>query len=920
MAINVIQQVSPGIVVNEVDLTQRNVTPGKTTIGAFVGEFQWGPISEPVFVESTGDLYTKFRAPRDQREISHEGSSFFTCFNYLGYGGGGMFVVRSSGVNSRNAFPSSERYDDLKVGNVTTAPILFDANTGEQIVYFANSSYISNVTAGMVMFKEPTLNKLLHTESFENPYWTKSNMSIGTNTQEVTDPFGGHDAEKLIPTTANRQHFIERNTTLSSPYFTNEGYTKANNGTILTTPLKANDFITLSVYAKAPTLGYSNVALEIINQQNTGSRMRGIFSLAGSGTVANTFISGTAKSYANSATISYNSSTGWYRCAIYCRPSDIEKNIPMFRVYSTGDSVANTLPSFSGDNVRSTYLFGIQAEQGKKATKYIRNDSAIVTQDTLISNVLDVFQDGANVSFLLESQIDDNEEIFQDQLFSFKTANTVSDLKIDNLESFTHLRKVKDLSTYGPFVARYPGVLGNSLKVTVCSSNEQFSNWKDPITGFDYAELFNEAPGTSNYVINLNEDDDDLTSNTSYGWNDEIHVVVVDSKGFFTGTAGTILEKFSALSKATDVFAPNGGNNYYIDVINNKSNYIFATGFVDPKTTSLTWGKKITEVGSFAKTNNFYGSFAGGVYDNPNVSQIVSDWDLFKLKENYSFDVVLSGDYSNPIGSESGNTVILSVLDNIVHYRKDCVMFISPMSDSIINQTGSEANNIVDFFANKDFGLNINSSYAVADNNWKYQYDKWNKIYRWVPMNADTAGLCARTDQTNDPWFSPAGYNRGKIMNVVKLAWNANESERGILYKKGINSIIYQTGEGTLLLGDKTLQKKESAFDRINVRRLFLTLEKTISAAAKLQLFEFNDEFTRSRFVSIVEPYLRQVQGRRGIEEFKVVCDTSNNTPEVIDSNGFIADIYIKPARSINFIQLNFIATASGVDFNTITL
>jgi len=214
--------------------------------------------------------------------------------------------------------------------------------------------------------------------------------------------------------------------------------------------------------------------------------------------------------------------------------------------------------------------------------------------------------------------------------------------------------------------------------------------------------------------------------------------------------------------------------------------------------------------------------------------------------------------------------------------------------------------------------VNANSSYAVMDGNWKYQYDKYNDVYRWIPCNGDVAGLCARTDQTNDPWFSPAGYNRGVIKNVVKLAWNPSKAERDTIYNAGVNPIVSQPGVGTVLFGDKTTLAKPSAFDRINVRRLFIVLEKAIATAAKFSLFELNDEFTRAQFVGLVEPYLRDVKGRRGVYDFKVVCDETNNTPQVIDSNSFVGDIYIKPARSINYIQLNFVAVRTGVEFSEI--
>jgi phage tail sheath protein FI len=242
------------------------------------------------------------------------------------------------------------------------------------------------------------------------------------------------------------------------------------------------------------------------------------------------------------------------------------------------------------------------------------------------------------------------------------------------------------------------------------------------------------------------------------------------------------------------------------------------------------------------------------------------------------------------------------------------MVFFSPNRTDVVDNAGSEASAIVSTVS----GVTTTSTYAFVDSAWKYQYDKYNDVYRWVPLNGDVAGLCARTDLQRDPWFSPAGLNRGQVKNVVKLSWNPTKANRDTIYKVGVNPVVTFPGEGTILYGDKTFTTKPSAFDRINVRRLFIVLEKAIARAARSSLFEFNDEFTRSQFVNLVEPFLRDVQGRRGIFDFRVVCDTTNNTAEVIDRNEFVGDIYIKPARSINFIQLNFVATRTGVAFDEV--
>jgi len=289
---------------------------------------------------------------------------------------------------------------------------------------------------------------------------------------------------------------------------------------------------------------------------------------------------------------------------------------------------------------------------------------------------------------------------------------------------------------------------------------------------------------------------------------------------------------------------------------------------------------------------------------------LTSGYDFYKSAEDVDVSLILTG---KSVGGTNGEGLGKYIIDNICESRKDCVVFISPAKEDVVNNANDEKDDIVTFRNSLS-----NSSYAMVDSGYKYQYDKYSDKYRWIPLNGDVAGLAVRTDELRDAWFSPAGFNRGQIKNIVKLAFNPKKAERDVLYQSDINPVVTFPGQGTVLFGDKTLLGKPSAFDRINVRRLFIVLEKAIATASKFTLFEFNDEFTRSQFRNLVEPFLRDVQGRRGIYDFRVVCDESNNTGEVIDRNEFVGDIYIKPARSINFIQLNFVAVRSGVEFSEI--
>ncbi len=369
-----------------------------------------------------------------------------------------------------------------------------------------------------------------------------------------------------------------------------------------------------------------------------------------------------------------------------------------------------------------------------------------------------------------------------------------------------------------------------------------------------------------------------------------------------------------------DAIDINGRKSYYKDYILNNSQYIYAIDPPDYSNSVNVWGQTANSTIIYNSPANLTVTLNKGTDGNtPTDGELNTNWARFKDKDQYEISLAFMG--------SSSVTTTQYVLDNVVLGsesetptvgRKDTMLFVSPRYQDVVNQPGQELGNIV---TNNDSWLktlNRATSYMVADSGWKYMYDRYNNIYRWIPLNADIAGLCAYTDSVADPWYSPGGYNRGKLKNVVKLAWSPALTDRDILYSNGVNPIISQRGEGVLMLGDKTMQAKPSAFDRINVRRLFITLEKAISRAARYTLFEFNDPFTRAQFVAMVEPYLRTVKGRRGITDFKVVCDESNNTDYIINSNGFVGDIYIRPNYSINFIQLNFIATPNGVEFNTI--
>jgi phage tail sheath protein FI len=422
---------------------------------------------------------------------------------------------------------------------------------------------------------------------------------------------------------------------------------------------------------------------------------------------------------------------------------------------------------------------------------------------------------------------------------------------------------------------------------------------------WEYYSQVDAAPGRSTYVT-VNGNTAAQLGNTA-AQNDEVHVIVVDEDGAFTGSPGAVLEVWQRLSRASDAKLADGSSNFFKTVINTQSSYIWAAA--DRSGAATNTAVNIT---SSSATAPLTVSLTGGVdqaEETVAFTSIAAAYDQFVSPEDVDISLVLTG---RTRGGDNGTQLANYLIDNIAETRKDCVVFVSPEKADTVNATSPDTN-IVQFRNSLR-----SSSYAVLDSGYKQQYDKYNDLYRWIPLNGDIAGLCVRTDRSRDPWFSPAGTARGQIKNVIKLAFNPNRAQRDLLYKNGINPVVSESAQGTILYGDKTLLSKPSAFDRINVRRLFIVLEKSISAAAKSLLFEFNDEFTRAQFRNLVEPFLRDVQGRRGIYDFRVVCDETNNTPEVIDANRFVGDIYIKPARSINYIQLNFVAVRSGVEFSEI--
>ena len=478
--------------------------------------------------------------------------------------------------------------------------------------------------------------------------------------------------------------------------------------------------------------------------------------------------------------------------------------------------------------------------------------------------------------------------------------SSTSSLLIENLADWNASQS--GLASNTRFVAKYPGEAGNSLKISICPADSA-NAVAAPFDSWTYAPNFDGAPGTSTWVA-------ERADSASLAL-DEVHVAIIDEDGVFSGTPGTVLETFPYVSLATDAKTENGSTNFILDVLNRRSSYVWAasagSGLPTTRTSSNFKGFEVDK--SVITT-----SFNGGAQPSGALTkqEYIIGFDQYEDEDQIQVDFLIAPG----LASAADQKDIIDDLEITARsFRKDCVVVASPARDDVVNINNTTA--IVDNLT--AFAATIpSSSYLIVDNNYLKVYDKYNDKYVFIPAASSTAGIMGATDLVAAPWFSPAGNRRGQYFGTSSLAWSPSKSQRDKLYKVGINPIANIPGQGVLLYGDKTRLTRPSAFDRINVRRLFLVMERAIKAAAQQVMFEFNDEFTRAEFVNIVEPFLREIQGRRGITDFRVVCDETNNTPQIIDTNQFLADIYVKPARSINYVTLSFVAVRTGVDFDEV--
>ena len=850
-------QLSPGVNVSEIDLT--TVVPAvATSDGAIGGVFRWGPIGERVLIDSENLLAQRFGKP-----TNFNAETFFTAGNFLAYGNR-LYVSRAG--KTTGATPQSYANTTAEA----TPSNVFTANTsGLEVGMYVTQASNNNILNASLLPSIVSLNATSITLSSAASINTSANVLLYFARSDATYSAVAVDASNTSAVVANLVNQIVKN---ENEYDSKDG----------------NFDLDVLYVAKYPGALGNSLRVSVCDNSNSFNS-----NVPLANATVDTFIKFEIGS--TEATVKFVGSTN-------ATANVISSNVAIGDYILAGNST-----------ISSQYLRVTEKSISGNATANIAFDGSSSTNVNLDTNFIIANNSGTNGTLVLA----DGDAVVY--------ANATGNSAIGGLSSGTTYY-VRDANTSGLKLAADPNgsvvdlnAYGGESHTLLANTSTLTMTFQDPYrlrenytsTSIDrYWEFFNvveTTPGQSSYQL----------ANGNTAAQDELHVVVVDDAGGFTGTPGTILEVYKGVSRATDAKNVDGTINYYKDVINQNSQYVWWTA--DRSGALSATATNLTSTTTSAPSSMLMRFGSDGLSEsNATLSILGEAYDLFVSTEDIDISLVLQG---KPIGGVTvvdGETIsnyqlANYIIDNICEVRKDCVALISPDKDKVLNNVGREALSLKNWR-----GALRSTSYAVLDSGYKYQYDRYNDLYRWVPLNGDIAGLCVRTDSTNDAWWSPAGFNRGQIKNIVKLAWNPRKAERDVLYSNGVNPVVTFPGQGTVLFGDKTLQAKPSAFDRINVRRLFIVLEKAISRSAKFSLFEFNDAFTRAQFKNLVTPYLRTIQGRRGITDFLVVCDETNNTPAIIDSNQFVGDIYIKPARSINYIQLNFVAVGTGVQFSEV--
>jgi hypothetical protein len=902
-------QLSPGVLIREVDLTVGRAENVLDNIGAIAGPFSIGPVAEAINISNERELLEVFGRPSS---VGNEYEYWMSASSYLSYGGV-LKVVRSDGdalnnsnvgVNTSSTFLKIKNFDDYSL----------NYSDESQSYYYASKNPGTWANGLKVCYIDDAADQIIGL-GITNPSSLGLNVGVGVTTQllnvsipgdGVTEVFNGY--LKGIVTE------IQEN--LSGSNLSIKILSRVSSDGI-ETPITYNQSSLFASIGTGDILYFNDSDGDLIGLANPEGLIEEFTFTEGS-----TILSESDEIYQNISPTAGGSGNG----ASFDITRDSNGNIDSVVIINGG----------SGYTVNDQLLIpGSLIGGGGGISTFTFSGTAVGGADVFASVAGTTSGLGVGAEFYVERDTDGiiiNIDIVESGI-RYAIGDTIvilgSDVGGSDVDDDITI-VITEITDNDSISINVSGVAG-ATELSVVS----IKDWYDEQTlGLENSVVFwrsiADKPVTNGYTLERN------------GSNDGVHIVVVDDNGKVTGISGNILEKFTNLSKARDaVSAVNSPTKiWYKDYLANFSKYIFAgttpseaadsfhqtepkatgfsSGFIPFTLSDGVWGQNALNVTFSAIGNKTYNLVDGSDYSVSNVvsgvtlSNLSESYDLFANKNEIDVNFLI---YGPSMESQLESQAKANKLISIANLRKDCIAVISPHREGVVNITNAETqtSNIIRFFAPLS-----SSSYTVFDSGYKYTFDRFNNQFRYIPCNADIAGLMARTTLNSFPWFSPAGQQRGVLNNAIKLAYNPNKDQRDRLYTARVNSIINQPGIGILLFGDKTALGFASAFDRINVRRLFLTVQRSLQAAADAQLFELNDEITRSNFVNIVEPFLRDIQAKRGVFDFRVICDESNNTPDVIDNNEFRADIFLKPARSINYVTLTFVATRTGVSFEEV--
>lgn len=901
---------SPGVVVKELDLTNGRAEIGINNIAGFAAPFTKGELGSPVTVSSEAGLIEAFGEP-----VANNSEYFLSATNYLNYGGT-LSVTRVNTAQLKNAVSRlGQSVASVTINNPTTngkyvsAPSVgfsggggtnaagtaildADGKVSQVVITNSGSGYSSQptVTFGAVGVSGQATVAQGSTASASA---TLANVSAGalTGTLTINDGGSGYSSNPVV--------------SISGGGGSSAGVT--------VTPTITDGVITAiavsggSGYSSAPTISVAaptGLAITLVSG-GTNYDPTATYNISVTGGAANTGFAATA-TVSVSGTITGFTVTNF---GDYTNFSGVSPVIPIPGTTAVGTAV------ISADSIKIENNEVYEAQYGDNTTGWLfAAKSAGAWGNGLRVCLVD---NGPRQSIALtsgDSAI--NNVSVGDYVVSGSKKGKVIDYTMVGTTHYVHVVIVDNTSNVYLENPTAGQLFSAADSLTIGSNSGTAASVDDGSVWWTYAKLYSGSNLTWNSVSArpVNTADGEFYAGDAYG-RDAVHIAIVDEDGTVTGSKDTIIESFTYLSKASDGRGPQGGLNYYKSILADGSKYIYAGDTIYETNTRTQDFEPVGSKDYDLSAGADYTALASGAWDLSS-SDFNGAYDEFREIDSINLEYLIMGP---GLATETATKEKLNYIAGIAAERKDCMAFGSPHKGNIIATTGLP-------LANKDIVKNVkdfyngvsSSSYLVLDCNYKYVYDRWNQKYCYIPCNTDVAGLVADTAIRQEPWFSPAGFSRGAIRNLAKLAWNPSKTDRDELYANRVNPISTFPGQGAVLFGDKTALSTPSAFDRINVRRLFIVVEKAIEEAAKAQLFELNDEITRNVFKGIIEPFLRNIQSRRGVTDFLVVCDASNNTSAVIDNNEFVADIYIQPTRSINFITLTFVATRTGISFSEV--